>query len=580
MSEQIASTTKLPKPQSQADPEPGLLRGWAHNDDDLISVGPIMGDDVSVATTATAAATEKQAKEEQVPKFQPGDHVIRWKILKVALWPIQIHGIVLESEVTENGEHKVVIADFGYSSTQQKKKGPFKNLQIKGINDMMKNFYDKKDADDAAHSHVGPPPPSKEQVDEDDQEDDEALEEDGKRFHLRTITDPKLLKKWSKVNYGQSLFSSKGKLEKIKKLFKISNKKKNGPDDESTVDDDSSLFDDHDEFFKTSAHSQILGTVSEERDSKPTGSKTATSTNGAHQQTTSFDDMEDLEKMIQEANEVERRTRPRSRGIPGFLKGRNVNKVSDDSSVSSFGSVRSTNSQRSIRPIAGMNNLLKKMSLQKKKPEPDAEDLGYGTIPATTSDENEEAKEEPKLPKSDPRAIVLERVRFILAEQDKPEDETALPKYHILYSNSECLAVWCKTGKFNTLQAAVFLHSTSVCNAKSSFLLGAGVAATQPWLIPVVGVYAVAAVGMPYIMLRKCHQKWKISENRLTFAFWQSCSNECIVSAVQNWSGLTPELVEDSDEVGDDLKKSDSLKDASTPVVKEKVEAAPIIEQV
>ena len=47
----------------------------------------------------------------------------------------------------------------------------------------------------------------------------EDEDKDDKRFHLRTITNPKDLRKWSKVNYGTSIFSPKGKLDKLKKLF-------------------------------------------------------------------------------------------------------------------------------------------------------------------------------------------------------------------------------------------------------------------------------------------------------------------------------------------------------------------------
>jgi len=42
--------------------------------------------------------------------FQPGDHIIRWEMLPV-LYPIQIHGIVLEA-----GKNCVIIADFGLAS--------------------------------------------------------------------------------------------------------------------------------------------------------------------------------------------------------------------------------------------------------------------------------------------------------------------------------------------------------------------------------------------------------------------------------------------------------------------------------
>ena len=163
-----------------------------------------------------------------------------------------------------------------------------------------------------------------------------------------------------------------------------------------------------------------------------------------------------------------------------------------------------------------------------------------------TSDSQEEPSspttnnqpEAPKLPKSDPQKIVLARVHFILEQQDVPPSNSYLPPYHVLYSNSECLAVWCKTGTFSTLQAAVFLHSTAVGNAKSTFLLTASLGATQPWLIPVIGMYGLVAVGMPYYILKKCHKKWKEFETKLTDGFWGTCENEVIVEAIEKWSDL------------------------------------------
>merc|ERR1712129_292953 len=68
-----------------------------------------------------------------------------------------------------------------------------------------------------------------------------------------------------------------------------------------------------------------------------------------------------------------------------------------------------------------------------------------------------------QLPNSDFAKLVLARVQFLVENED-----VALPKYHVFYSNSECIAVWCKTGRWSTLQAAVFLHSTAVGNAKQT----------------------------------------------------------------------------------------------------------------
>ena len=552
---------------NKVDEDPILLRGWS-NDDDLISIAePELENEAVLQASKSEDREGLLISEENKVPLKPGDHVIRWKILKALLWPIQIHGIVLSSDVDCDGVRSVVIADFGYSSTQDGKK---KN-GLRAINDRMRNFYDGKKEGDA-------PPTGIEQEAEEEEEDEKI---DAKRFRIRTISDPMVLKKWSKVNYGQSLFSSKGKLDKLKKLFKIPQKKKDDDDQSTFVDDESaSMFDENDDFFKaSSAGAGGLDTVKESKPKTPLAAikkvfapltpprAKEKPKDIAYDNILNGGDVDDdasidsIEQLVAQANEVERRTRPRSRG---FLPGRQ-SRHSDDSSVSSFASMRSAASARSVRPIAELNNLFKKFSFQKnEKPEE------YNTVPPDISTgEQVKSGEGPKLPKSDPRAIVLARVKYILAEQDKPENETSLPKYHILYSNSECLAVWCKTGKFSTLQAAVFLHSTSIANAKSSFLLGAGIAATQPWLIPVVGMYAVAAVGMPYYVLKKCKDRWKESELKLTTTFWAHAGPEVYVAAIENWSGLTPERQEDSDEIGPDAKVKTTQE-----------EPAPLIEQV
>lgn len=51
----------------------------------------------------------------------------------------------------------------------------------------------------------------------------------------------------------------------------------------------------------------------------------------------------------------------------------------------------------------------------------------------------------PTLPKSDPEHLVLSRVRYLL------HNPAELPPHNILFSNSECIAVWCKTGQFSYL---------------------------------------------------------------------------------------------------------------------------------
>jgi hypothetical protein len=64
---------------------------------------------------------------------------------------------------------------------------------------------------------------------------------------------------------------------------------------------------------------------------------------------------------------------------------------------------------------------------------------------ASSEDTQEASAVVPKLPKSDPTNIVLARLRYLLT------NPRTLPPHHLLFSNSECIAVWVKTGRFSTL---------------------------------------------------------------------------------------------------------------------------------
>ena len=174
----------------------------------------------------------------------------------------------------------------------------------------------------------------------------------------------------------------------------------------------------------------------------------------------------------------------------------------------------------------------------------------------------------PSIPKSDPPAIVLSRVRFLLSE----EGQRVLPPHHLLYSNSECIAVWCKTGRYSTIQSQIFLHSTALGNAKTATTVAlmvsaqtvtvtstvpaagfwgwlgytttttsqVGLLSLNPWLIPVLVGYGVAAVGTPYLILHKAQGKWDKATLELNNAFWQMATHDVFVDAIQHWSRLGP----------------------------------------
>jgi len=167
-----------------------------------------------------------------------------------------------------------------------------------------------------------------------------------------------------------------------------------------------------------------------------------------------------------------------------------------------------------------------------------------------------EKKSAPKLPNCDPTGIVLERVRYVL------DNEPKLPPYHILHSNSECIAVWCKTGTWSTLQAAVFLSSAAFSQTKGTAALATFVSAqtvsipatgwagiwggttqvsllsTQPWLIPAIAGYGICAIGAPFLILRSCKSKWERATIEMNDQFWSSVNPNVFIVAINSWAKL------------------------------------------
>jgi hypothetical protein len=146
---------------------------------------------------------------------------------------------------------------------------------------------------------------------------------------------------------------------------------------------------------------------------------------------------------------------------------------------------------------------------------------------------NNNNKEQLPLPRSDPVPIVLARANFLLEHEDK------LPPYHVLYSNSECIAVWCKTGRWSTLQTAVFLSTNAVGGAKSATLATLGVAAAHALLAPVVAVGGLIWVSTPLWLLQKARHKWQAATEQMNQVFWAQAEPRVFVAAIEHWSGMT-----------------------------------------
>lgn len=163
--------------------------------------------------------------------------------------------------------------------------------------------------------------------------------------------------------------------------------------------------------------------------------------------------------------------------------------------------------------------------------------------------------------KSDPVGLVLARVNFI---NQHPEQ---LPDYHVLHANCECVAFWCKTGSWSTLQASSFLELTAAGQVKSTATLAATAASTtanvtvpaagiwgswfgftttanvswlslHPMAIPGLACYAAITVGVPAVMYATAHKKWKETSERLSDSFWDSATAnpDVFAECLTHWS--------------------------------------------
>lgn len=141
---------------------------------------------------------------------------------------------------------------------------------------------------------------------------------------------------------------------------------------------------------------------------------------------------------------------------------------------------------------------------------------------------------------SDPPDMVIARVQFLM------EHPHLLPSYHVIQSNCECAATWCKTGRWMTLQAAQFLHGVVAGHIKSTATVAGAVAttqvtvpsaglwgwlgyttqvslmSTQPWIVPALIVGGTVAVGAPAIWLAVANKHWKKMTQELNDAFYDA----------------------------------------------------------
>eukprot|EP00978_Attheya_sp_CCMP212_P012308 scaffold30576_cov52-Attheya_sp.AAC.4 len=204
----------------------------------------------------------------------------------------------------------------------------------------------------------------------------------------------------------------------------------------------------------------------------------------------------------------------------------------------------------SVKKITGLMSKLNVLKFDKDSSSKFDKDSSYKSLKPDGDAANSEVTEataassttpieHEELPKSDPSDIVLARANYLL------EHEHVLPSYHVFFSNSECIAVWCKTGRWSTLQTAVFLASNSFGGAKGATLATLGMAAAHVLLVPVVAVGGLIWVSAPMMVLNRSKEKWDEYTMKLTKLFWEWAPPAMYVSAIENWGGILPSTEND-----------------------------------
>ena len=438
--------------------------------------------DDSIGKVVPTVTTEEEEVSLLEHELEAGDHVIRWT--HVALYPIQIHGIVLETSDTH-----VILVDFGYTTSPT-------------------------DSEKTDSKKWEPPP-------------------DSKRFHIRTLQSSNEIKKWSKVGYGGAL----GTL--IPKGFNLWNKKTTTTNkDESNEGEEIITFNND-----TTGNMIELKDISKNENNLPTQMKQQ------HQQQTGT-----KEDVIVPPNQISSAKRNNPPSIhpntttttnnnnnqgSSFMLPRDLSNKSLQQSLQINTGVAKESVSRAWSSASSWFQKSKTQLFQQPPQEEEEEEKNRKKPPTETS---EPKKETPSLD-SDPKTLVLARVKFLLESAQKDFlklscEEPILPPYHAFLSNSECMAVWCKTGRWSTIQASIFLYSTAIGHGKQVTLGLGAVAALNPWMIPAMAGLGAVYVGAPYLYLNKCKLKWEILTHDMNDKFWAQAEPAVFIDCIHSWSNM------------------------------------------
>lgn len=145
-------------------------------------------------------------------------------------------------------------------------------------------------------------------------------------------------------------------------------------------------------------------------------------------------------------------------------------------------------------------------------------------------------------------SVVPDNVGFVLSRIEfLQENAHVVPRYDELMSNCECVAVWCKTGTFCSLQGSALLGGVANSSLKATAVSGLAVSATSvtvpcagvwgwlgftstiplttaaPLLMPAIVAGGVASTIPPLVIMQRCKQEWKNITKHLNVCLAQGC---------------------------------------------------------
>jgi len=145
--------------------------------------------------------------------------------------------------------------------------------------------------------------------------------------------------------------------------------------------------------------------------------------------------------------------------------------------------------------------------------------------------------------RADERPLILARVHYLLSAKSK------LPEHHLVAANGECAAVWCRMGRWCTLQGSSILHILFAGQAGGAVV--GGVAASNMmvltaapgwwgamgyvWYVPATVAYPILTpllIGfgltslVPLEVLRRFRKKWSSITHDINRNFWSQTTSD------------------------------------------------------